>query len=98
MSEAELIGQAKLDWDEEVIETLKDALEVMYTNGSFDEVGGDVEAPTGHYYQIDRWIVVTDIRGNHTIHTHESIEEAEAAFDELEAEYEAWTDDEENFT
>lgn len=96
MTEQELIAQARLDWlnDDTIlpIKDLKDALEANYYNGNYDDIGGDVEAPTGHYYRIERWIVVTDSQGSRTVHTFDTIEEAEEKVEELENEYCTWDD------
>jgi len=90
MTEEEFIRQARLDWEEDTIETMKDALEICFLNGNYDDSGGDAEAPTGHYYKCERWIVTTDSDGNNTVHTFESEEEAEARFRELEEEFDEW--------
>ncbi|HEY1249205.1 MAG TPA: hypothetical protein VGE97_09475 [Nitrososphaera sp.] len=90
MTEQEFITQAKLDWEDSEINDIEDALEACYQNGSYDDIGGDVEAPTGHYYKIDQWIVVTDNQGFHKITEWPTVEDAEKHFDELEKEYEKW--------
>ena len=68
------------------------ACEAYYMNGSYDDIGGDAEAPTGHYYRIHRWIVVTDDHGFQELFTFDNEDEASAAFDKLEKEYLEWGD------
>jgi hypothetical protein len=92
----EFIRQAKLDWGEETnIETIKDALEACYMNGDYDEIGGDVEAPTGHYYQIENWIVTCDDQGNKVVGDYETVEEAEKVFELLERDFSKWLNEQE---
>lgn len=93
LTEEEFIRQAKLDWEDNEINTLKDALEACYMNGSYDDVSGDAEAPTGHFYAIERWVVTTDNQGHSEVHTFESAEEAEDFFNKLEEEFIEWDDD-----
>jgi len=97
-AEEEFIRQAKLDWGDEEgvnIETIKDALEACYMNGDYDEVGGDAEAPTGHYYQIEHWIVKCDDQGNRTVETYENEIQAEEAFELLERDFSVWLGEQE---
>lgn len=89
-TEEEFIRQAKLDWEDTPINSIKDALEACYMNGDYDEIGGDAEAPTGHYYQIEHWIVVTNDQGFSTVHTFDTIEKAEEAFELLERDFSQW--------
>lgn len=90
MTEEEFIKQAKLDWEEDNIETLEDALEACYMNGSYDDIGGDVESPTGHFFLVERWILITDSNGSKFVHRFETTEEAENRMEELQREYDEW--------
>jgi hypothetical protein len=67
------------------------ALETFYMNGTPDEQGGDVESPTGHYYLVDRWIVITDSQGFKSVETYATIKEAT---DALDKEYSEWMEGE----
>lgn len=89
MSEEEFIREAKNDWedDDTVINSIKEALEVSYMNGSYDDVVGDVDSSVGHNYRIDRWIVNTDTQGFTVVTTYDTVKEAEAAFWLLREEY-----------
>lgn len=60
--------------------------------GSADEVGGDVEAPTGHYYRVDHSVVVTDSQGFHTTYEFATNESASAWVAQLDSEYNDWCD------
>lgn len=94
-TEEEFIRQAKLDWQDQNISTIKEALEACYMNGDYDDIGGEVEAPTGHYYMIENWIVITDDLGNKTVTAYPTEEEAEKVFDLLERDYTIWLGNEE---
>ncbi len=73
-------GQGRLLW----------ALEAFYFNGVTDEWSGDVDAPTGHFYRVNRWIVTTDERGFHNVISHATKIEAKYGFDVLVHEYSSW--------
>ena len=92
LTEEEFIRTAQLDWEDTPIYNLEDALEACYMNGNYDDIGGDVEAPTGHFYLCERWILVTDSAGNKDIRTFESTEEAEAQIIELQQEFDLWNE------
>lgn len=73
------------------------ALEFIYMDGCADQVSGDVEAPTGHFYRVGRQIVDTDSRGFHNYNSYTTEAEAEAEFDRLDNLYSEWLgDDDEN--
>ncbi len=75
----------------------KDELEAIYGNGFADEISGDVEAPTGHFYRVGHQIVHTDSQGFTDVNTYTSVEHAEIEFDRWNEEYMEWdTDDEED--
>ena len=95
MAEEEFVRQAKLDWEDSEINSIEDALEACYMNGDYDEVGGDAEAPTGHYYQIDHWIVKCDNKGNKTVEAYENETQAEEAFELLERDFTKWLGEQE---
>src|SRR4051812_5104004 len=98
MTEEEFIRQAKLDWEDQphiVILTIEDALEGCYMNGDYDDIGGEAEAPTGHYYRIEHWIVVTDDQGNKAVTAYPNVEEAEKALELLDRDYSLWLGDQE---
>jgi hypothetical protein len=92
-AEEEFIRQTKVDWEDKdhPINSLQDALEVNYMNGNYDNLSGDVDAPTGHFYIIEQWILVTDSQGNKIVQSYESPVEAETAFNKLEADYDEWS-------
>lgn len=87
MTEQELIRQARVDWPDDKIKNRMDACEAYYMNGVYDDIGGDVESSTGHYYRVDRWIVVTDNQGFKECNEFHTLELAEKAFTELEQQY-----------
>jgi hypothetical protein len=76
------------------VESLIQALEDFYCNGFADEVSGDVDCDTGHFYRVDRWIVTTDSQGFHDIWSFNDIPEARREFQRLEKEYAEWMGDE----
>lgn len=94
MTEAEIIAEAeKIGHTFEKIGQpgkLLAALEVFYMNGSTDEFGGDVEAPTGHFYRVDRWIVITDSQGFHQIVTANNEDDAKREFVKLQNDFDVW--------
>jgi hypothetical protein len=72
------------------VKTILDALEAVYGNGFADAVSGNVDAPTGHFYRIDRWIVITDERGFHEVWNFGSIHEAMQDYVKLDEEFAEW--------
>lgn len=84
MTEEEFIRQARVDWPDDNIRTLLDALEAYYMNGVYDDIGGNVDWSTGHYYRIERWIVNTDSQGFKGLETYSSNLAAEAAIGRFE--------------
>lgn len=96
-SEYQIIKEAQENYGETGIETLLDALEAFYLSGSPDEASGDVEAPTGHFYRIDRWIVVTNNQGFKDVQEYGNAETAEWEFGKLEDDYCEWADEDESF-
>lgn len=75
-------------------EDILEQVEETYMNGFADEVSGDVEAPTGHFYRVGQYIVVTNSQGFKTIYDHRCEEEAEVQFDTMNEEYCEWDDSE----
>lgn len=71
------------------------ALETIYMHGgvSSEDIGGDSEAPTGHFYRIERWIVSVDSQGFKDLTSFDTLAEAEDAFANLEDEFSKWDDD-----
>lgn len=86
-TDQEFIRQAKVDWPDDNIRTVMDACEAYYMNGCYDEIGGDVESVTGHYYRVERWIVVTDNQGFKELEAFHNEVLAHKAFEEREREY-----------
>lgn len=74
------------------VETLLDALESFYMNGSADDVSGDVEASCGHFYRVARWIVQTDSQGFHDVSAYADDDKAREAFATLDDRYSQWFD------
>jgi hypothetical protein len=69
-------------------------LEEIYMDGCPDDVSGDVDAPTGHFYRIGRQILVTDSQGFRTVHNYTDEAEAVQAFEVMNNEFGEWDDDE----
>lgn len=67
----------------------KGELEEIYMDGCADEVSGDVESPTGHFYRVGSQVVVTDSQGFSDVTDYDSEVEAEWAFQELDESYRA---------
>lgn len=74
-------------------ESWLDYCEEVYGTGFADELSGDVEAPTGHFYRVGRHIVVTDSQGFKYLSDHGSVGKAQSFFSELEDQYDAWVED-----
>ena len=75
--------------------TLKE-LEEFYGNGFTDEVSGDVESPTGHFYRVGIQIVVTDQFGFNYVSAYRSAMLASLAFAKMEEEYSSWLGGQDN--
>jgi len=90
MNDVDFIVEARTNWNDKTIETVLEACEANYLNGIYDDVSGDVEAPCGHFYIIERWIVVTDSQGFTNLHWFDNREEAEKAFEKLDEAYAEW--------
>jgi hypothetical protein len=90
MTEKEFIEQAKNDWPDEEITDALDACEANYFNGIYDDVSGNVEAPTGFFYIIEHYIVIVNSDGTKELRKYGSVELAERAFNKLEQEYSEW--------
>lgn len=88
MTRNEIISQARSI--DSTVAALLDACEAFYGHGVTDEVSGDVEAPTGHFYRVDRWIVTTDSQGFRELDEYETAELAAAVFAERDSTYRAW--------
>lgn len=67
-------------------------LDEIYGNGGTDQMSGDVEAPTGHFYRVETQIVVTDTQGFRSVFNFRNEDEAKAAFAKLNKEYLNWDD------
>jgi hypothetical protein len=67
-------------------------LEEIYGNGMTDEMSGNVEAPTGHFYRVESQIVVTDTQGFRSLFNFRNEDEAKAAFTKQDKEYSSWAD------
>lgn len=93
MSETDLIEQARDDLGEQS-ESVLAACEAFYGHGFADAVGGDVESPTGHFFRVHRWIVVTDSQGFADLEAFDSEGEAVARFATLESMFSDWLADE----
>jgi hypothetical protein len=94
VTEKEFIEQAQNDWPDEKITSALDACEAYYMNGIYDDVSGDSEAPTGHFYLEEHYIVVTDTNGNRELFKYGSVELAERAFNAFDQEYSEWEGEE----
>ncbi len=100
LSEKEFVDQAILDCpdffdldpsnDVLVGQDVLNACEAYYLSGHYDDLSGDSEAPTGHFYRIHRFIVTTFSSGNRYLNTFDNEDEAQKEFNELEAEYSDW--------
>lgn len=86
MPELDLPPEGTLEWAEE-----------LYMLGCTDEASGDVECPdTGHFYRVERWVVMTDNQGFHYLQEHMSEAEAKFHFEELDQLYSEWEDADES--
>lgn len=94
-TDEQLIAEARKNLGEPDLETVKEACEAFYGHGFADESSGNVEAPTGHFYRVARWIAVTNSQGFTDLHEFETEAEAKADFAERAAEYDEWDDEEE---
>jgi hypothetical protein len=91
-TEAEIVAEAQ-GLSDEPVTTVLQACEAYYMSGTPDDQSGDVEAPTGHFYRVDRWIVTTDSRGFRDLQAFPSELEAIDVFTALDDEYAAWGSD-----
>lgn len=66
---------------------IREHLAELALDGVADEESGDVEAPTGHFYRVGRYVVVTDSRGFSELHDCGTAASAAAYFDGLELDY-----------
>ncbi len=97
MSEQEFVAQCLLDFpdnfeapNELLARDVLEACEVYYMSGCYDNLSGDSEAPTGHFYTIHRFMVTTDSQGFRTLNVFDNEDEAQKEFNNLEAEYSEW--------
>ncbi len=104
MSEQEFVAQCLLDFpdnfeapNELLARDVLEACEVYYLSGCYNDLSGDSEASTGHFYRIHRWIVTTYSSGNRFLDTFDNEDQAKAAFDELDEEYWENTQDREDW-
>lgn len=81
MPNLDLPPEGSLQWAEE-----------LYMHGMADEVSGNVEAPMGHFYRVERWIVMTDSQGNNDISEYDDEKRAMAEFQSRDDEYSDWED------
>lgn len=88
----ELIAEARGLGDD--VKNLLDALNTIWGHGFSDESSGTVEAPCGHFFRVEHWIVTTDSQGFHNVETYDTIEDAMSEFLHRDQEYAAWLDDE----
>lgn len=72
-------------------DTLLDALEAVYMDGFADETTGDVDW-IGHFYRVERWVVVTDNYGFNSVRTFDSVKDAQSYMEEMGSEYGEWED------
>lgn len=82
-----LIREYNNDFPDEPARTILEACEGYYMNGSYDDIGGDVDTSVGHYYRIGVFIVRTDTQGFHECDEFHTEDIAIKAFNELEQEY-----------
>jgi hypothetical protein len=75
---------------------LENALESIYMSGFSDESAGNVESPTGHFYRVGKWVMVTDSQGFKSLHSHETESDAMAHYNELDREFSAWDQEDED--
>jgi hypothetical protein len=92
MSDETLIAEVheRIDTD---VETVLDALNAIWGSGFADEESGNVEAPCGHFFRVEHWIVTTDSQGFHNVETFCSIQASMVAFSERDHEYAEWDDE-----
>ena len=90
ISEAALQIVAEAQKLDPTAKTILEALETFYGHGTADEVSGDVDSNVGHFYRVDRWIVVTNDRGSRDVWNYGSIAEAQKEFQLLEDEFSKW--------
>ena len=90
LSENEIIEQAiaVVDTSDNPPQTVLDACEVFYMNGSYDDQDGDVET-YDHFYRVHRWIVFTNNQGFKDLDTYDNEDEAIEAFEKYSMEYAA---------
>jgi hypothetical protein len=69
------------------------ACEAFYMNGTPDEMSGEVDSVTGHFYRVDRWIVRTDSQGFKELFTFDTDDDAMVEFQQMEQRYAAWEGD-----
>lgn len=66
------------------------ACECIHAHGGVDAESGTVDASTGFFYRIDRWMVVVDQQGFLHLLTYETEDECRRAFNALDDEYSDW--------
>jgi hypothetical protein len=87
----ELIAKARaLDPNIGSESALVDVLDTFAWHGVADEASGNVEAPCGHFFRVDRWLVLTDERGFETVDEYPTVDEAVRSYEELEDRYVEW--------
>lgn len=95
MSETDIIEQARTDLEAEYVNDLVEALEAFYGHGVADQSSGDMEAPTGHFYRVHRWVLTTDSHGFREVAEFDSESEARERFETLDEEFSEWGSDDE---
>lgn len=92
MTAEELIELARTNLGDDSIDNVKDAITSLWGSGTCDAGSGDMQAPTGHFIRQDRWLVITNEQGSETLEEYDTVEQALAAYDELESAYADWED------
>jgi hypothetical protein len=88
------IEDARENFDDEDISSVLEACEVYYMHGFADEYDGDVDAPTGHFYRVGRYLVTTDSQGFRDLAEYQTEREAETAYGDASDEYSEWLGEE----
>ena len=80
-SEERLIHQAQRDYAGYGIETLVDALDMIWGNGFADGEAGEADR-YGHCFRVSRWLLWTDSQGFKSVEAYRTDTEAEARLNE----------------
>jgi hypothetical protein len=79
MGESNVVVEGTLAWAEE-----------HFMNGMADEVSGNMDAPTGHFYRVERWIVTTNSQGFSDIDEYADWFTAHCEFESRDEKYGEW--------